>query len=82
MKGDPPKAGLQAALLVAASSNERETDLSRTIWLIEYNFNRPHQCFDYPAPEYILKKNLLKSAARCYLCGQPAQKLNKDKKVL
>jgi len=60
MKGDPPKAGLQAALLAAASSNEGEPDLSRTIWLIEYNFNRPHQCFDYLAPRVYIEKEVTK----------------------
>ncbi|PIW40553.1 MAG: hypothetical protein COW22_01095 [Chloroflexi bacterium CG15_BIG_FIL_POST_REV_8_21_14_020_46_15] len=38
-----------------------------TEWLIEYNFNRPHQSPGYLAPmEYILKENLLKFAAQCY----------------
>jgi transposase InsO family protein len=44
-------------------------------WLIEYNFNRPHQSPGYLAPWSILKKNLLKYVAQRYLCGQPAQPL-------
>jgi transposase InsO family protein len=47
-----------------------------TEWLIEYNFNRPQQSFGYIAPVEYIEKNLLKSTAQCYLCGQPAHYLS------
>jgi len=59
-EGRPSEQGLKLALLAAASSNEGETGLSRTIWLIKYNFNRPHQSFDYPAPRVYIEKEVTK----------------------
>ena len=49
------------------SLDPEELNPRLTEWLVEYNFNRPHQSPGYLAPmEYILKENLLKFAAQCY----------------
>ncbi len=47
-----------------------------TEWLIEYNFNRPHQSLDYLTPmEYIEGEDFsgLEVLQKYYLCGQPEQ---------
>ena len=41
-------------------SRNRETDPEVTIWLIEYNFNRPHQSLGYLAPIEYIERELAK----------------------
>ena len=55
------------------SLDTEELNPGLTEWLIEYNFTRPHQSLGYLAPIEYIEKNLLKFAARCYLCDQPAR---------
>ena len=47
-----------------------------TEWLVEYNFNRPHQSLAYLTPVEYIERELAKTHIQCYLCGQPGHRFD------
>jgi len=71
------------------SLDPEELNPRLTDWLVEYNFNRPHQSLGYLAPMEYIEKELarlhspvlptrLPKSCTAGRCGQPAQNLDKD----
>ena len=61
------------------SLDPEELNPRLTEWLIEYNFNRPHQSLGYLAPIEHVGKELAKICCPVlpYPCGQPGHPLDK-----